>query len=65
MAVDRSDGTVRCRVEDDGAGFPAEQDVDSFGLSAMRDRAERLGGAFTVHSRPGEGTRLEASLPLS
>jgi signal transduction histidine kinase len=30
----------------------------------MRERAAVLGGAFEVHSSPGAGTRIEASVSL-
>ena len=53
------------RIEDDGVGFDAEAKSSSFGLNAMRERTEKLGGRFALTSRPGEGTMVEASLPLS
>jgi signal transduction histidine kinase len=31
----------------------------------MRERAMLLGGAFSVESRPGVGTRLTAELPIN
>jgi len=57
------------RVEDDGRGFE-QQDAFStvgghFGLLGMRERAERLGGALSLHSRPGDGTQVEVTVPLS
>ncbi len=60
----RPDGSViRCCVEDDGVGFAPEAADSSFGLYAMKDRAEKLGGAVEVRSRPGEGAVIEATLP--
>lgn len=35
------------------------------GMDAMRVALARLGGRVRVHSRPGEGTRLALSLPVS
>ena len=57
------------RVEDDGRGFE-QQDAFStvgghFGLLGMRERAERLGGALSLRSRPGDGTQVEVTVPLS
>jgi signal transduction histidine kinase len=57
------------RVEDDGRGFE-QQDAFStigghFGLLGMRERAERLGGALSLQSRPGDGTQVEVTVPLS
>ena len=33
-------------------------------LVNMRERAERLGGQWTLASRPGEGTTIKVILPL-
>jgi signal transduction histidine kinase len=33
------------------------------GLVAMRERCLLLGGQFTCHSQPGQGTRVLASIP--
>ena len=58
--------SVTLRIEDDGDGFvyEAEQRSQHFGLSIMRERAERLGGAFDVVSELGKGTMILAKLPL-
>ena len=54
-------------VRDDGPGFVPEgtgySPTGHVGLSAMRERAEALGGTWTLHSRPGEGTCVEFCLP--
>jgi signal transduction histidine kinase len=34
------------------------------GLAGMRERAELLGGSFTVRSAPGGGTTIRACWPL-
>ncbi|MEU6740843.1 GAF domain-containing sensor histidine kinase [Streptosporangium sandarakinum] len=49
-------------VEDDGVGIPA--DGRCSGLRNLRERADRLGGAFHVDAPPGGGTRLSWSVPL-
>lgn len=55
-------------VEDNGIGFDAAAvvaaDVRRFGLQAMRERAESVGGSFTVASTPGQGTRVTVTLPI-
>lgn len=52
-------------VRDDGVGFdpgrPAPE--GSFGLRAMRQRAERLTGVLALESRPGGGTAVSVRLP--
>ena len=54
---------VRLRIADTGRGFdPALARRDGFGLTSMRERAEGLGGRFSVRSRPGAGTQVEVIL---
>ncbi len=56
---------IRLTVEDDGRGFYAScVPGDRHGLVGMRERAQMLGGVLEVRSVPGEGTRVEASVPL-
>jgi PAS domain S-box-containing protein len=58
-------GSMWLRVEDAGRGFdPAALGALSSGLSGMRERALLTGGSLAIESRPGEGTRLLARLPL-
>lgn len=66
------DHTVVLDVVDDGVGFdPAQleplvgaQDGSGFGLVAMRERVDELGGALTVESATGEGTTITLELPI-
>jgi signal transduction histidine kinase len=53
-------------VRDSGKGFdPAgAHRPESFGLLAMRERLEALGGSLSVRSAPGVGTEIEARIPL-
>ena len=56
---------VRLVIEDDGAGIdPADPNESGYGLLGMRERAARLGGTLSVESQPGEGTRVQAHIPL-
>ncbi|KIC67754.1 sensor histidine kinase [Pseudarthrobacter phenanthrenivorans] len=60
---------VTLDIYDDGAGFdPAAAAPPStaggYGLRAMRQRVEQLGGTFSVQSAPGEGTIVAAQLPV-
>jgi PAS domain S-box-containing protein len=70
VAIECSAGGVTLRVSDDGCGFDPDHvqvlaDIAHFGLIAMRERVEALGGRFTVTTAPGEGTVVEAELPLT
>lgn len=48
------------RVRDDGQGFDLHNrgDHDGFGLIAMEQRAEKLGGQLQINSQPGQGTEI-------
>ena len=58
-------------VTDDGVGFDASlarsraEGGGSIGLLGMNERASLAGGALTLLSAPGRGTRVEAIFPLS
>ncbi len=64
VTLEREGSVVRCTVADDGVGFETGEDRQSFGLAAMRQRAERLGGSLTVASEPEAGTTVHCMLPL-
>jgi signal transduction histidine kinase len=60
--------SVLLEVIDDGVGFDPQragprEGPGGYGLTGMAERAELLGGQLTIDSRPGEGTRLQLSLP--
>jgi len=54
------------RIEDKGLGFEMEGQplYTSTGLEGIRERARLLGGALTIDSAPGYGTRLVLEVPL-
>lgn len=54
-------GEVCLQVKDDGQGVAAVR--EGFGLSAMRRRAQELGGRCEFSSAPGRGFRLDFVLP--
>ena len=56
---------VRLRVRDDGRGFDSDAvEAGRFGITGMRERAEKAGGRLGVLSRLGEGTEVELTLPI-
>ena len=57
---------LRLVVRDHGVGFdPASlSSSDGLGLAGIREQAEILGGSFSLHSAPGEGTELRVWWPL-
>ncbi len=66
LVDDRGEGRIHLRVTDNGRGFVVGKQQGAneghFGLQGMRERTERLGGTFTIASRPGEGTVVEATV---
>jgi len=56
--------TLDFEVRDNGAGFDAASVTTGHGLFNMRDRLNAIGGQLTIHSRPGDGTQVIASIPL-
>jgi signal transduction histidine kinase len=52
------------RVRDRGRGIGAGARARGLGLSSMVERAELARGSLTITSQEGEGTTIEASLPL-
>jgi signal transduction histidine kinase len=59
------EGGVHVTVQDDGSGVQSAPSVRSFGLAAMRERAESAGGWWRIDSAPGGGTTVEFWLPPS
>jgi two-component system NarL family sensor kinase len=61
-------GRARLSIADDGRGFDTGAlrigEAGGFGLLSMQERARLLGGTLTVASAPGQGTRIDAAVPL-
>jgi len=57
---------IQLQVIDDGIGFDVEEAplAAGLGLVSMRERIRLAGGQFTLVSKPGEGTRISATVPL-
>ncbi len=75
VTLDYQADAVRLSVEDDGVGFatasgavrngaPSKVPAGGFGLISMEQRARQLGGAFSVVSELGRGTRVEVVVPV-
>jgi signal transduction histidine kinase len=63
-----TNGRVLLLVEDQGVGFNAtaiEPSQETVGLSSMRERAEMMGGSFTVEAQPGAGVRIRVEIPVA
>jgi signal transduction histidine kinase/sugar lactone lactonase YvrE len=59
---------VELCVRDDGCGFdskqPARNEGSHFGLVAIRERVEKIGGELKLLSQPGQGTEVIVNAPL-
>jgi two-component system sensor histidine kinase UhpB len=70
VTLTRAPERLFVRIEDRGAGFRPEamlaagDEERGFGLRAMHDRVEFMNGRFSLRSAPGEGTTVEAEIPL-
>lgn len=54
---------LHCIVRDDGPGFDPGA-VRAGGLEGLRERMQSAGGTLEVRSAPGQGTTIDAALPL-
>src|SRR5215213_1359010 len=67
LSLRQKDAHITLTVQDNGRGIPSMQDAGrpgSNGLKIMRERAEAFGGTLRVSSAPGQGTKIEAVIPL-
>lgn len=68
IATRLDDGRWVVEVKDDGLGFDvgavASRGRRNFGLQFMRERAELIGAALEVSSRPEAGTVVRLAIPL-
>jgi signal transduction histidine kinase len=67
LIVERTDTGLRVAICDDGVGID-DMDVarkSSHGLTGMTQRMRAIQGTLDIRSRVGEGTRIEAFLPIA
>ncbi|MCC7367083.1 MAG: GAF domain-containing sensor histidine kinase [Chloroflexi bacterium] len=57
---------LRVIVTDEGRGFDLDLSPVGahFGLAIMRERAEGVGGSFSIKTAPGQGTRITVTMPI-
>ena len=68
VSLNAGGGMLRLAVEDNGRGLDAAAGClgsgRGLGLIGMRERAQTLGGTFTIRERDGGGTSVAVTLPL-
>jgi signal transduction histidine kinase len=57
-------GKVSLTIEDDGCGFNVVQKPKGVGLRSIKERADSVGGEIIIESNPGQGTRIEVTIPI-
>ena len=58
-------GRAVLSIKDNGRGMQQPANPQSLGLLGIRERAELLGGSVAIDSRPGDGTMITVTLPLT
>lgn len=69
VVLGSNDGHVTVEVQDDGDGFDVraamgDRTAPGIGLRSISERVSGEGGAVRFDSGPGQGTRVEATLPV-
>ena len=64
IRIDSARESVNVKIDDDGRGFETTAPSAGFGVLGMKERAQALGGSFTVQSSPVGGTNVLVSLPV-
>ncbi len=69
ISLVRKEGCIRLTISDDGVGFDVDSVLSrayarSLGLTGMKDRAEIMGGNFSITSSPGQGTTVRVAWPV-
>lgn len=68
--VDCDDDEILLRIWDDGRGFRIPSNLfhfagsGRFGFIGMQERVQAVDGLFSVWSKPGRGTEVQAHIPL-
>jgi NarL family two-component system sensor histidine kinase LiaS len=60
-----SKDAITATISDDGLGFYPVETLSGFGLRSMGERTEALGGSLSIESKPGEGTSVSSSIPIT
>jgi len=64
LALEEPTGWLSLSIQDDGCGLPQARSM-GIGLVSMRERAEELGGTWSIEAVPTGGTHVLARLPYA
>jgi signal transduction histidine kinase len=62
IRASQSEGRLLVSIQDNGLSFDVEKEK-GMGILGMHERVEKLGGKFSIASRPGVGSVVMAELP--
>jgi len=73
LRMEQRDGNLCITVSDEGKGFdlaaaagiPSSGISSTYGLLSIQERMRAIGGSFSIHSFPGQGTTTTLILPLA
>ncbi len=69
ILIEKNDGAVDIRIEDDGKGFDPARALakgkaeNTWGLPTMKERAGMVGGSLDLWSEEGKGTQISLRIP--
>jgi signal transduction histidine kinase len=65
ISVHRRENEFQFRIQDNGVGFDVAQKQAGNGLKNLRRRAAETGGRLDIESRPGGGTTVTLTAPIT
>ncbi|HSY43402.1 MAG TPA: PAS domain S-box protein [Candidatus Acidoferrum sp.] len=65
ITLERDLHEVRLLIEDGGKGFNPDDISKGMGLKNIAERTRILGGRLKLNAAPGEGVRIEITIPIS
>ena len=66
LGVGEGDGRLVLTIADNGVGFSLEETpVRGLGFTTIEDYLGAMGGAYTLETAPGQGTRITVTIPLN
>ena len=72
VSLEHSSSQLRINIMDDGRGFDLEKlkesghfAISGHGIFNMKERTAFINGNFELDSKPGKGTNINISIPLS
>jgi signal transduction histidine kinase len=66
IQFNENEDTINLTIKDNGKGIEADKtyNLNSFGLTGMRERVKEWGGEFKINGTKGEGTEVSICVPL-